>query len=151
MTLIEVVLGLAIFLMAIVAISQLTDFGLDRAMEATLQADGTRLAQSKLAEVEAGVISPASGGSGTFDNDEQTWSWTVDSVPSPMTIPNLYTVTVTVTHDFNGKPFTVTLSQMVYDPAYGGTGALVVNPVTGTSTLSSTTTSSSSTSGGTSP
>jgi len=128
-TLIEVLLGLAILLLAIVAIGRLMEIGTDAAQETTLQADGTRLAQSKMAEVEAGVLSPASGGSGQFE-DENAWSWDVQS--SPGAAPNLYTVTVTVTHDFRGQPFTVTLAQMIVDPAQMGTASEIAKPTTET-------------------
>ncbi len=124
-TLIEVLLALAIFLLAMVPIFRLVDLGTESALETQLQSDGTRLAQSKLAEVEAGVISPVSGGSGTFE-DEISWSWEVQSVQTQ--IPNLFNVTVTVSHPFGGKTHTVTLSQMVLDPAQMGTASEIPNP-----------------------
>lgn len=140
-TLIEVLLGLAIFLMALVPLGALVDLGTDNALETMLQSDGTRLAQSKMAEVEAGVVAINTGGSGTFD-DEPTWNWTVASTPGDA--PNLYTVTVTVTHEVRGKTTTVALSQMIVDPAMMGTAAPVQKPET-TTTSSGTTTSGSTT------
>lgn len=124
-TLIEVLLGLAIFLMAIVPIGKLVDMGTDHAVETSLQSEGTRLAQSKLAEVEAGVVPVATGGSGTFE-DETEWSWTVTSTPA--STPNLYSVAVTVSHDYRGRALTVSLSQMVVDPMVMGTGAPIAKP-----------------------
>ena len=43
-----------------------------------MQSTGTRLAQSKLAEVEAGVVSPSESSSGTCDG-EPGWSYAIDS------------------------------------------------------------------------
>jgi hypothetical protein len=130
-----VLLGLAIFLIAIVAIGRLVDIGTDNALEAMLMNDGTRLAQSKLAEVESGAISLSGGGSGTCD-DEPSWSWAVDS--SPATLPNLYTVTVTLTHDLNGRPLTVTLTQNVFDPQKMGTAASIPKPTATSGTTGTT-------------
>lgn len=124
-TLIEVLLGLAIFLLALVPISRLVGMGTDSALEAALQSDGMRLAASKMAEVEAGVVSAVGGGSGTFE-DEPAWSWEVQS--SPTAIPNLYAITVTVSHDFRGQPMTVSLWQMIVDPATMGTAAAIAKP-----------------------
>ena len=42
--------------------------------------------------------------------------------------PNLYLVTVTVTRDLKGRNFTLTLSQMMLDPAVMGTAAEAVRP-----------------------
>lgn len=124
-TLIEVLLALAILLLALAAIGQLVDVGSDRGVEARFHVIGTRLAQAKLAECEAGVIDVKSGGSGTFD-DEAGWSWTVDSQPESAT--NLYRVTVTVTRDNRGKPFEVALAQLVYDPQMTGSAAQAERP-----------------------
>jgi hypothetical protein len=107
-------------------------------------ADGTRLAQSKLAEVEAGAIPVTGGGSGTCD-DEPTWNWTVDS--SPATLPNLYLVTVTLSHDLGGRQITVTLTQNVFDPQKMGTAASIPKP---TATTGATGTTGSA-AGGTTP
>jgi Tfp pilus assembly protein PilV len=128
-TLIEVLLGLAIFLLALVPLGALVDLGTDNAMDTMLQSDGTRLAQSKMAEVEAGAVDVKTGGSGTYD-DEPNWSWIVASTPGEA--PNLYTVTVTASHELRGKTTTVVLSQMIVDPAMMGTAAPVQRPETAT-------------------
>ena len=119
LSLLEVLLALAIFLMSLVAIGGLIDFGSDQGMAASMQAVGTRLAQSKLAEVEAGAIDLAAGGSGTFD-DEPDWHWSVESTATQW--PNTYDVTVRVWRDA-GRHYEVTLSQIVFDPAQMGNGS----------------------------
>ena len=125
LTLIEVLLALAILLLSLAAIGQLVDMGSDRGLDARFHVRGTRLAQAKLAECEAGVIDVTSGGSGTFD-DEPDWSWTADSQPETTT--NLYRVTATVSREVRGKKFEIVLSQLVYDPAMTGSAAQAQKP-----------------------
>ena len=124
LTLIEVLLALAILLMSLAAIGQLVDMGSDRGLDARFHVRGTRLAQAKLAECEAGVI-PVGGDSGEFA-DEPGWSWEVTSQPETAT--NLYRVTATVSRDVRGKRFEIVLSQLIYDPAMTGSAAQAQKP-----------------------
>jgi general secretion pathway protein I len=126
LTLIEVLLAMAILLMSLAAIGQLVDMGSDRGIEARFHVRGTRLAQAKLAECEAGVIPLSAGGSGTCTDDDDAWSWTVDAQPD--TVTNLYRVTVTVSRDNRGKKFEIALAQMMYDPAMMGSAAQAERP-----------------------
>lgn len=128
LSLLEVLLALAIFLMSLVAIGGLVDFGSDQGTAAAMQAVGTRLAQSKLAEVEAGAVDVAAGGSGTFE-DEPEWNWSVESVPTQY--PNTYDVTVRAWREA-GRRYEVTLSQIVFDPAQMGNGSEAQPPATDT-------------------
>jgi prepilin-type N-terminal cleavage/methylation domain-containing protein len=125
LTLIEVLLAMAILLLSLAAVGQLVDVGSDRGVEARFHVIGTRLAQAKLAECEAGVIDVTAGGSGTFD-DEAEWSWEVSSQPETAT--NLYRVTATVYRDNRGKRFEIVLAQLVYDPAKTGSAAQAERP-----------------------
>jgi type II secretion system protein I len=140
-SLLEVLLALAIFLLALVAIGQLVDIGTDHALDSQAQATATRLAQSKLAEVEAGVI-PLDGSSpsGSFDVEPE-WTWTVSSTQA--NIPNLYTVTVQVSRQFRNRQFQVSLTQLVFDPNMMGNAQEAQPPQTssGGSTSGSGTTS----------
>jgi type II secretory pathway pseudopilin PulG len=121
MSLMEVIVAMAIFLMSLTAISRLVDLGTEQAVETKFQSTGTRLAQSKLAEVEAGAIA-ITGGSGDFsDSGEEGWQWSVESQQDQ--IPNLYLITVTVSRDYGGKLFEVKMSQYLMDPLVMGTGA----------------------------
>ena len=91
-SLIEVLLALAIFLLVSrVAIGRLVDMGVDRQIESRLKIRGARLAQSKMAEVVSGSQgqgqAPTSG-SGTFDNDDSDFSWSVTA--DLQTPQNLY-------------------------------------------------------------
>lgn len=124
LTLIEVLLALAILLLSLAAIGQLVDMGSDRGIDARNHVRGTRLAQAKLAECEAGVI-PIGGGGGEFE-EEPGWSWEVSSQPETAT--NLYRVTATVSRDVRGRRFEIVLSQLIYDPAMTGSAAQAQKP-----------------------
>ena len=145
LSLLEVLLALAIFLLALVAIGGLVNYGSDRAMAASMQAAGTRLAQSKLAEVEAGVIPVSTGGNGTFDEDPD-WNWSVE--PTAASVPNVYQVTVRVWRDAGGQHYEVVLNQMVFDPSQMGQASPAQPPTTSTGTQSGTTGSGTTTTGG---
>ena len=122
MSLIEVLVSLAIFLLCLTAIGSLVDMGSNKALAARFQNTGTRLAVSKMHEVEIGMIPVTSGASGDFSADgDDGWTWTVTSTASD--ISNLYSVTVTVSKPFQGRPFDIVLTQTVFDPAMMGTAA----------------------------
>lgn len=127
MSLIEVLLALTILLISLAAIGQLVSMGTERGLEAQFRTRGTRLAQTKMAEVEAGVIPIDSGGTGQFENaDDSAWTWSVESQPGGS--PSLYVVTVRVTRENRGQPFEVALSQMIFDPKLMGSAAQAERP-----------------------
>lgn len=126
LTLLEVLVALAIFLMSLVAIAGLVDFGAERGQAAAMQSVGTRLAQSKLAEAEAGAIGlTGSGETGEFDT-EPGWNYTVESTPSGPA--NVFAVTVTCWRELNGRRYEVKLSQVLCDPAQMGTATAATPP-----------------------
>lgn len=124
LSLLEVVLALAILVLAIVAINNLVNLGSDRGNDARAYTRGARLAQSKMAEVEAGVVA-ISGAEGQFDGEDAAWSYKVLSEAAGP--PNLYTVTVRVTREA-GRPVEVSLAQMIFDPAVMGSAAQAERP-----------------------
>lgn len=130
-SLLEVLLSLAIFLLSLVAIGRLVDLGTDSALEAQAQATATRLAQSKLAEAEAGAIALDAADGGTFDVEPE-WNWQTDPVPT--NVPNLYAVTVKVSRDFRGKTFQVEMTQMIMDPRQMGDAKEAQKPQAATGT-----------------
>ncbi|HET6576358.1 MAG TPA: hypothetical protein VFG68_22345 [Fimbriiglobus sp.] len=135
LSLLEILLALAIFLLSLVAIGGLVDAGSERGLSAAMQAAGTRLAQSKLAEVESGAIPVSTGGQGTF-LDEPDWNWSVD--PTSAGVPNVYQVTVRAWREAGGRTYEVVLTQMIFDPAQMGSAAEAQKPTT-TATGSGTT------------
>lgn len=126
LTLLEVVLSLTIMLLAIAAINRLVDIGGERGNDARLYTRGTRLAQSKMAEVEAGVVSVTGESEGRFEGEDSGWSFTV--LPEAAGPPNLYTVTVRATRETRGRTVEVTLTQMIFDPAMMGSAAQAERP-----------------------
>jgi prepilin-type N-terminal cleavage/methylation domain-containing protein len=133
LTLLEVLLSLVILLISLAALGQLVDFGEDRAQAAALASTGTRLAQSKLAEAEAGALDVTTSANGTFD-EEPDWTWTLESAAGPAA--NLYTVTVRVGRDYKGRRVETVLSQMICDPNQMGGAAAAQPPTTTTTTAS---------------
>jgi Tfp pilus assembly protein PilV len=128
LSLLEVLIALAILILAVAALGRLVDIGSDRGYDARVYARGARLAQAKMAEVEAGVIPVSSETSGQFDGDDSVWSYTV--TPAAAGPPNLYTVTVNVSRDVNGHTVNVYLAQMIFDPTLMGSAAQSEVPAT---------------------
>ena len=129
LSLLEILLSLAIFLLSLVAIGGLVDVGSQRGLDAAMQAVGTRLAQSKLAELESGALPVSTGGQGTY-LEEPDWNWTVDSIPTE--VPNVYSVTVRAWRETGGRVYEVVLTQMIFDPAQMGDAAEAQKPTPGT-------------------
>ncbi len=125
LTLLEVLIALAIFLMSLVAVAGLVDFGSERGMAAAMQSTGTRLAQSILAEAEAGALPVNAASTGSFEA-EPGWSYTVESAAAGPA--NVYTVTVTCVREVGGRQYQVVLAQMMCDPAQMGTAAAATVP-----------------------
>jgi len=120
-----VLLALAILLLALTAIGQLVDMGADRELDGRLQTQASRLIQAKLAEFESGAA-PLESGSGSFEGDDAGWTWT--ATIEPQSTPNLYLVKISATRDLKGKPVTIEMSQMIFDPAMLGTAAEAARP-----------------------
>ena len=125
LSLIEVLLALAIFLMSLVAIARLVDMGADRELEGRLQTRGTRLLQFKMAEIASGAV-PLTATDGSFDGDDADWSWSMEAQAQGP--PNLYLVTVTVSRDLKGRKYQLSLTQMLLDPAAVGAAAEATRP-----------------------
>jgi general secretion pathway protein I len=149
LSLIEVLLGLVIMLLSLVAVGRLVDIGTERSIEAQVQTRATRLAQSKMAEVESGALPLDSSSGGTFDPEEPDWSWSVE--PQPAGPPNVYRVTVRVSRDVRGRPFEVSLSQVLFNPTMMGTAAQAEKPADTTGSGTTGTGTTTGTSGGMSP
>lgn len=128
MTLLEVLIAMAVFLLALAGIAQLIDFGSNNAQEAARTTTGTRLCQSKMAEVEAGVVSVIEGGTGTFD-EEPLWQWSVEV--GTAVAANTYPVTVRTWIE-QGRRVEVSQTQIIFDPQFLGNAAPAVAPTTTT-------------------
>lgn len=135
MSLLEVLVALAVFIMSLAALGQLVQFGLDRAVAADQQAVAARLALSKLGEVECGAIT-MDGDASEFTEQETrpdgSAAWKYEVACQQTDIPNLYDVTVTVSTV--NDSYTYTLSQLVFDPLYMSTATPAVDPNAATTT-----------------
>ncbi len=126
LSLLEVLIALAIFLLSLAALNQLVNFASDSAIDASRRNHAGRLAQSKLNSVISGVIALSSQGDAPFDSDEtpddgSNYSWSVDAEQNE--IPNLWSVTVTVSWDKASDSTTrdsIAVSQMILDPSIRG-------------------------------
>lgn len=131
MSLLEVLVALAIFIMTLAALGQLVQVGMEQADDADNQTVTARLALSKMGEVEAGLIDVATGDAGQFDEQETLadgaarWKWEV--LGTATAVPNVYEVTVTVS-SVTGNSYSYSLSQLIFDPLYQGTAAPAVDP-----------------------
>ncbi len=116
LTLLEVLVALAIFLLSLAAITRLVTFAGQRALDARRTEEGARLARSKLAEVFAGAVPLQGQGDTPFDEDPDfTWSLTADSG----SLSGLWVVTVTVKRKGDDGPG-FSLQRLLLDPTVRG-------------------------------
>jgi general secretion pathway protein I len=120
LTLLEVLVSLAIFLMALVALVRLVSLGNERALDTMQQTEGLRRCQSKLAEVIIGAVPLNSQSGVAFDDDPSgLWTWSLDCQQGAVT--NLWNVQVRCTRQRSANDtLEVSLSQMVLDPSVRG-------------------------------
>jgi type II secretion system protein I len=133
-TLLEVIVSLAIFLFALVAIGRLITLGSDRAVDVNRQSWALLLCQSKLAEIVAGV-EPLSSQTDVPCEEDPTWLWSVECTQGDF--PGLWTVQVWVRKEGTEGPPEASLSQMVFDPAQRGNAS--DQPAASTTTTTTTT------------
>lgn len=117
LSLLEVLVALAIFLFALIVIGRLVTMGGDRAMDVQQLSRAIQLAQSKLGEVAAGVVSLTSQSEAFPESPD--WHWALDCQKGVAN--GLWTVTVRVTRDRpDGSHVETSLTQMILDPALKG-------------------------------
>jgi type II secretory pathway pseudopilin PulG len=147
LTLMEVLVSLAIFLLSLAALARLVTFAGERAQEAQFRSQATLYCLSQLAEVEAGSIALGSQGETELEDDPD-YNWSMDAAQGQAA--GLWNVTVRVSRKApNGPSVTVSLSKMVLDPsAVGSTqDSVPVNSSTNNNNSSSGTGTGSSTTG----
>ncbi len=138
LSLLEVLLSLAILVMAMTAIGALIDTGTDSSQDARNYNTAARLAQMKLAEVEAGITAfdSTSGDFSDTSPGDPGWQWSLSTVQG--SVPNLNQVTVTVTRDINGRTFSFSIGQWIIDPTVKGSADAATRPTSSGSSTSST-------------
>lgn len=118
MTLLEVLVALGIFLIALVGIIKLVTLGGDQARQVQLNAQAAQLCQSKLAEVVAGVVPLTAQSEVPFDEDPD-WLWSLDATQGD--IAGLWKLTVRVTRQqSDGSHIECSLDRMLLDPSLRG-------------------------------
>ena len=115
LTLFEVMLSLAIFVGSMAALTQLIHNGMRGAVRSRLQTEAIFRCQSKLAEVIAGVESFDSASGVPFEDDD-TWSWTLETSETDET--DLYLLDLTVDHASSNNIGAVSfrLTRLLRDP-----------------------------------
>ncbi len=96
LTLLEMVLALAILLVALAALGSWFATGTRAARQATLQAKAVRLCQSKLDEVLAGIEPLEAVDQAPLDDTDPSWVWSLELQATDF--DELALVTVTVAH-----------------------------------------------------
>ncbi len=135
LTLLEVVIALAIFLLAMTVFSQMLLRNGEITRDIQRQNLATRLCQSKLAEVVAGVVPLTSQDAVAFD-EEPDYSWSLEANAGSVTGIWNVTVTVTRTDSDTDNPIQCSLTEMLLDPSIIGSTQDAPNP-SGTTTASS--------------
>jgi hypothetical protein len=118
MTLLEVIVSMAIFLMSFIAIASLLNFGQMHALEVQLQATGLQKAQSKMSDVIAGSEPLGSQSSVPFTEDTTgKWTWSMEADQDPA-VTNLWLVKITVSYQLeHDNQLSVSLTEKVLDPS----------------------------------
>ena len=133
LTLIEVLVALAIFLLSLVALGQLMNITSQMAIDIDHTNRANQLMQKQMNAVVAGYV-PLSGQSDTAFDEDPNWYWSVDAQSD--STPSLYHVTVTVSHKNSSGDvdFKKSLYQTVLDPTIRGSASIpaVQNPNTQT-------------------
>jgi len=132
-SLLEVLIALTIFLLAVVVLGNLITIGTNRALDIKLEGQATQLCQSKLAEVTAGVEPLSTQTDVPFD-EEPDWVWSVEAEPEAQ--PGLWRVKVRVTRQHADERRTeCILTQLLIDPNLrGSTQTPAAAPTSGSGT-----------------
>lgn len=123
LTLFEVLISLAIFVVSMAALSQLISTGVQAAARARLQTQAVLRCESKLAEVLAGV-EPMETLSPTPFEDDPSWTWSLEIGSGPHL--DLLELNVTVSHagESDLAAASYSMSRYVRDPQIYADAAL---------------------------
>jgi type II secretion system protein I len=150
LTLLEVILSLAIFVMSLAVISKLVELGVRASQYAQLQSRAVMLAESKMGEFVAGIM-PLDSASGDTFIEDPAWQWQAAISDGP--VDGLRWVSVTVFPASTGELATnrerieFTLSRWLLDPSYTADLDLAASSATTESTSSTGTGSTGGTTG----
>ncbi|MSU80114.1 MAG: hypothetical protein EXS16_18735 [Gemmataceae bacterium] len=121
LTLLEVVVAMAIFMISVLAIYQLLTFGRDRALDVQMQTRTSLRCQAKLAEVIVGAVPlQSTGGYSGFDDEKDKdlqWLLTIDELG----FDGARQIKVSVKAELpSGRTFETHLAQIILDPEIRG-------------------------------
>jgi general secretion pathway protein I len=147
LSLLEVLVALAIFLISLTAVSQLVEYGSNRARDVQWLGQSASLAQSRMAEVIAGSL-PLTSQPDTSCEEAPDWNCSIDAEAGAA--PGLFQVRIVISRQrLDGSRFETVLNQMVLDPTYrGNTDGSATGTDDTTTTGTSGTTGTSTTTGG---
>ena len=114
-SLLEVLISLAIFMTAFVALSQLSHNGMRSAVEARLTTKAILRAESKMAEIVAAVEPLEDVADQPFQDDE-SWTWSMQTAAGPHA--DIQNVTVTVNYEGTSQQASTSfsMSRLIRDP-----------------------------------
>jgi general secretion pathway protein I len=137
LTLFEVLLSLAIFVMAMSAVGQLVSNGMRGAVRGRLETQAVLRCESKLAEVIAG-IEPLQAVNNIQFPDDPTWNWSLSLAAGPT--EDLLDVEVVVLHSGSNGVGLVSfgLRRLVRDPDAVTTSSSTTSSTTSSSTSGTT-------------
>jgi type II secretion system protein I len=121
LTLLEVIVAMAIFLMAMGAIVPLIGMGASRALEVEMQALALQKCQSKMSELMIGAEALSNQADSPFldsNGNDDGWRYSLDC--SQNDISNLWNVQVRVYRQMDDNKIEVSLSQLMLDPSARG-------------------------------
>lgn len=134
LTLIEVILALAIFVGSIAIVSKLTELGVRASQYARLHTRAVMLAESKMGELLAGIVTLDEATGDVFTEDP-AWQWQLSVSDGP--VDGLRWVTITVVPSSTGElatnrePVEFTLSRWLLDPTYAADLDMAVSEMGG--------------------
>ncbi len=128
----EVIVAMAIFLIALGAIVPLVQMGQDRVMQVQLQNLALKKCESKLAEVVTGSEQLYGQSNTPFPDNQpdENWVWSLEVTSDYQGFNNLWLVKVSVHRDAGDSGINtpeVSLTQLVLDPNYRGSGGPMSN------------------------
>jgi type II secretion system protein I len=115
-TLYEVVIALAIFSGAVVALFEALSTATRAALQARLQSQAVLLAETKMAEVVSGVTQPTSTGETSFtDSGLEGWTYSISVAAATHTGINQVQVTVKGPQTANAVDASFTMTRLLRD------------------------------------
>jgi general secretion pathway protein I len=114
-SLLEVLISLAIFMTAFVALSQLSHNGMRSAVEARLTTKAILRCESKMAEIVA-AIEPLEDVTDQPFQDDESWTWSMQTALGPHA--DLQNVTITVNYEGANQQASTSfsMSRLIRDP-----------------------------------